>query len=177
MVDSKSATELEVVDKALEEMQLLDAVLLKAEKVRAPPQNKPKCPSLPSERPKPSSLSSRSSQEATKIYKQPPVKTQKSVRRVNSSSKSCPKVAANTGQRKKSASYTKKSAGHLPSTAKVIGGIDVFNTAKTLPSSGKEAKVIHKTACNSSTPVSSESEREVDSHSKDTVAFDIKQNG
>ena len=177
MVDSKSAAELEVVDKAFEEMQLLDAALLKAEKVRAPAQNKSKCPSLPSERPKPSGLSSRTSQEVTNIYQQPAAKTQKSVRRVNSTLKSCPKVAANTGQRNKSASFTRKSAGHLPSTAKVIGRSGVFNTAKTLPSSGKEAKLIHKTACNSSTPVSSESEREVDSDSKDTVAFDIRKNG
>ena len=103
-------------------MQLLDAVLLKAEKIRAPPQNKPKCPSLPSERPKTSSLSTKSSQKAAKIYKQPTVIAQNCARRVNSNSKSCPKVTANTGQRKKSTSYTKKSAEHPPSTTKAIGG-------------------------------------------------------
>ena len=170
MIDSNSAAELEVVDKALEEMQLLDAVLLKAEKIRAPPQNKPKSPSLPSERPKTSSLSAKSSQKAAKIYKQPTVIAQNCARRVNSNSKSCPKVTANTGQRKKSTSYTKKSAEHPPSTTKAIGGTDMLKTAKTLPPVGKEARDIHKAAF-----CKSESERDVNSDTKDT--FDIKQNG
>ena len=170
MVDSNPTAELEVVDK---EMQLLDAVLLKAEKVRAPPQNKPKCPPHLSERPK------SSMQEAAKIYKQPIAKAQKPARRVNSSSKICPRIAANTGQRKKSATYTKRSAGHLPSTAKVTGGIGVPNISKTSAlSSDKEAKDTHKTVFHSSTPaINNESEREGDSDSKDAVAFDIKQNG
>ena len=160
-------------------MQLLDAVLLKAEKVRAPPQNKPKYPPHPSERPKPSSLSTKSGQEAAKIYKQSAVKAQKPARRVNSSSKFSPRVAANTGQRKKSATYAKRSAGHLPSTAKVTEGIGVLNTSKTpLLSSDKEARDTHKTVFHSSTPaVNNESEREGDPDSKDAVAFDIKQNG
>ena len=170
MIYSYSAAELEVVDKALEEMQLLDAVLLKAEKIRAPPQNKPKCPSLPSERPKTSSSSTKSSQKAAKIYKQPTVMAQNYARRVNFSSKSCPKVTANTGQRKKSVSYTKKCTEHPPSTTKAIGGTGMLKTAKTLPPVGKEAKDIHKAAF-----YKSESEREVDSDTKDT--FDIKQNG
>jgi hypothetical protein len=168
LVDSNPAAGHEIVDK---EMQLLDAVLLKAEKVRAPPQIKPKCPPHPS---KPSSLSTKSSQEAENVYKQPAAKAQRSSRRKHSSSKICSKVAASTGQRKKSAIYTKRSAGHLPSTAK---GIGVLNTTKTLPSSIKEAKDTHKTLCHSSTPVSSESEREGGADSKDTLSFDIMQNG
>ncbi len=169
MVDSNPAAGREVVDK---EMQLLDAALLKAEKVRAPPQIKPKCPPHPS---KPSSLSTKSSQEAANVYKQPAAKAQQPSKRKHSSSKSCSKVAASTGQRKKSAIYTKRSAGHLPSTTK---GIGVLNTAKTLPSSVKEAKDTHSnTLCHSSIPVSSESEREGSADSKDTLSFDVMQNG
>ena len=168
MVDSNSAVE--VVDKALEEMQLLDAALLKAEKVRAPPHNKPKCPPHSSERSTTSSLSTKSCQEAAKIYKQPAVRMQNRARRANSSSKICTRVAANTGQRQKSASSTKK---NLPSTTKMIGGIGVQYTAESLPPSGKEAKDIRKRVCTA--PVSSESEREVDA--MDTLPFDIKKNG
>ena len=168
MVDSNPTAELEVVDK---EMQLLDAVLLKAEKVRAPPQNKLKCPPHLSERPKPSM------QDVAKIYKQPTAKAQKPARRVNSSSKISPKIAAKTGQRKKSATYTKRSAGHLPSTAKVTGGIGVLNISKASAlSSDKEARDTHKTVFHSSSPAVN-NEREGDSDSKDAVAFDIKQNG
>ena len=169
-LDSKSAAELEVVDKALEEMQLLDALLQKAEKVRAVPQNKPKAMSFPSDKPKTSSLSSKSSHQAAKVYKQTTVKTTK---RVNSSSKGGTLV---TGQRKKSASSAKvgvKQSEYLPSFAKSLNRTDRLS-AKTRPLSEK-AEDIQKKAWNSSTPVSSESEREVDSDCKE--AFDIKQNG
>ena len=168
--DTNSTTELEVVDKALEEMQLLDAVLQKAKMVCTSPQHKPKCPSLPSDKTKSCSLSSKSSQQVAKVYKQPISRTQKSARRVNSSSKNNPKVATIAGQRKKSASSVKvtaRSTEHLPSTAKPIGGSDSWLGAKP----GKDND---RRSCSS---FSSESEREADSDNKDAFAFDIKQHG
>ena len=151
-------------------MKLLDTVLQKAKKLHTS-QHKPKCPNFPvSDKSKSCSLSSKSSQQAAKVYKPPTSKLQKSAR-VNSFSKGYPKSSAITGQRKKLASSAKEKRR---GTAEVPDRLN----AKIRSSSGKEIEdVMQRRCCSSSTSVCRKVEREAESPCRDSFTFDIKQHG
>ena len=159
---------------------MLDAILQKAKKVRKLPQNKGKDPALPSAKSITSTLSSRSSQQTTKVYKQPVAKTTKFVRKPGSNSKSCPKV----GQRKKSYSSAKmtiRNGRSLPS-ATPIEGYSGHSDGHSIPPSSvaaRETVTEDDTHKRIFTTVNSDSGKCLGANSdhQETFTFNVQQHG